>query len=340
MGTITRNALRNGAASLAMLLAASTSAEVHRFTKHTMTVLIQESGDVPAVRMEPEAMGEDADVHQPAFSTTRLIERLPQLVTVGLAGDAEALPATVTAVFAVEPPDGPSRGKMALDFGLVKVQGVYAVAQEDQARLAAWLGVHADQFVGGEVVIDRLEGWDAPATVHLGGTVLGRSFIERAERLQGRTLPDVAFSVLNGGAVRDGAPEIRFGDLAGDVVLVHVWGTWCAPCLRKMAGLEALQASHRDRGLVIVNVSDEPAPVQLEWLAQNASAMLYGRRDDLSFLAGPGRGRPAGVPRPMYLVLDRAGGVREVQVGVVVGMDADAPAGNVDHLRLLVERYL
>ena len=262
-------------------------------------MLIQESQDLPAVRVEPETMGESADGRRQAFSTALLVERLPQLATVVLDGEPEALPSRVTTIFAVDPPGGQPRGEIALELGLVKLQGVYAVAEEDRARLAVWLGEHADEFVAGEVVIDTLDGWDAPATVRLGGTVLGRSFIEGAERLQGRKLPDVAFTLLNGSVGRDAAPELRFGDLVGDVVLVHVRGRWCAPCLGKMAGLEALQASHRDRGLVIVNISDEPAPVQLERLEQNPSAMPYGRRDDLSILAGPGSRRAAGVPRPM-----------------------------------------
>ena len=80
--------------------------------------------------------------------------------------------------------------------------------------------------------------------------------------MRGRRLRDISFTSFTNLARGDGpAPpaEIRFEDLVGDVVLVHVWATWCAPCLKKMPGLEALQATNRDRGLTIVNVSDEPA---------------------------------------------------------------------------------
>ena len=114
------------------------------------------------------------------------------------------------------------------------------------------------------------------------------------------------------------AGEIRFEDLVGDIVFVHVWTTWCAPCLAKMPALEALQAQYRDRGLTVLNVSDEPAEVLLEWLEENPSSMLHGRRDDMGFLTGPEAGQPAAIPRPVYLVLDREGAVRGVQVGAAL----------------------
>ena len=155
--------------------------------------------------------------------------------------------------------------------------------------------------------------------------------------MRGRRLRDISFTSFTNLARGDGpAPpaEIRFEDLVGDVVLVHVWATWCAPCLKKMPGLEALQATNRDRGLTIVNVSDEPAGVLREWLEQKPSGMLHGRRDDLSFLAGPRMDPRAGVPRPVYLVLDRGGAVRGTRVGTL------APGASVRDLTALVERYL
>ena len=343
MRSVTRNALRGGAATLVVLLAASMSAEVHRFTEETLTLLARESLDTPEVYAEPEAGGAGADRRPRAFSAVRLIGRLPQLATVVLAADGEA-PRTVTAVFAVDPADGPLRAEIPLELGLVKVQGVYAVREEDRSRLAAWLGARASAFIAGEVVIDRIEGSDATPEVRVGGRAASgephawstpvESFGGGMEHMRGRRLRDVSFTKLGRGDEREPPAEIRFQDLVGDVVLVHVWATWCAPCLKKMPGLEALQATNRDRGLTIVNVSDEPAWVLREWLEQNPSAMLHGRRDDLSFLAGPGMDRRAGVPRPVYLVLDREGAVREVRVGAM------APDGSVQELSVLVERYL
>ena len=48
-------------------------------------------------------------------------------------------------------------------------------------------------------------------------------------------------------------------DYRGEVVLVNVWATWCAPCRIEMPALEALHQSFGPRGLHIVAVSiDDP----------------------------------------------------------------------------------
>ena len=44
----------------------------------------------------------------------------------------------------------------------------------------------------------------------------------------------------------------------GDVVLLNLWATWCAPCLQEMPVLERLQAELGDRGLVVVTLSNDP----------------------------------------------------------------------------------
>jgi thiol-disulfide isomerase/thioredoxin len=57
----------------------------------------------------------------------------------------------------------------------------------------------------------------------------------------------------------DGKP-LADESLAGKVVLVNFWATWCGPCAAELPALEAVYERHKDRGFVIIGaVSAEPA---------------------------------------------------------------------------------
>ncbi len=45
--------------------------------------------------------------------------------------------------------------------------------------------------------------------------------------------------------------------LAGKVVLVNFWATWCPPCRKEMPDLDALYQKFRDKGFVVLAISDE-----------------------------------------------------------------------------------
>jgi peroxiredoxin len=49
--------------------------------------------------------------------------------------------------------------------------------------------------------------------------------------------------------------EKRLADYAGNVVIVNVWATWCAPCVVEMPSLEKLHRRYAKDGLRIVAVS-------------------------------------------------------------------------------------
>jgi cytochrome c biogenesis protein CcmG, thiol:disulfide interchange protein DsbE len=58
-----------------------------------------------------------------------------------------------------------------------------------------------------------------------------------------------------------GKPQ-RLTDYKGEVVLVNIWATWCAPCRAEMPALDRLFQARKDRGFVVLGMSDESVAAQ------------------------------------------------------------------------------
>lgn len=54
-------------------------------------------------------------------------------------------------------------------------------------------------------------------------------------------------------------------DLAGKVVLVNAWATWCPPCVIEMPGFQRIYEDYKEQGFLILGVSrdqGDPTPVK------------------------------------------------------------------------------
>ena len=52
-------------------------------------------------------------------------------------------------------------------------------------------------------------------------------------------------------------------DARGDVILVNLWATWCAPCLREIPELLRLRENYLDKGFRLIAVSmDDPQDLE------------------------------------------------------------------------------
>ena len=46
--------------------------------------------------------------------------------------------------------------------------------------------------------------------------------------------------------------EKTLADYKGQVVMINIWATWCAPCRVEMPSIEKLHAAYADKGLKVV----------------------------------------------------------------------------------------
>jgi thiol-disulfide isomerase/thioredoxin len=76
--------------------------------------------------------------------------------------------------------------------------------------------------------------------------------IDRSHK--GEVAPPAIFANPDGG-------DISLAKFRGVPVLVNLWATWCAPCVKELPTLDKLAASHRNDGaLGVVAVSQDSGP--------------------------------------------------------------------------------
>lgn len=141
----------------------------------------------------------------------------------------------------------------------------------------------------------------------LGGTLLfvsGLQVVLPAARAQKAMLhqsaPGLDFAYVG----RDGSG--RLADFRGQVVLVNMWATWCPPCREEMPALDQLQKTYEDRGLVVLQISDEDAETVARYLDEQPMSTVHGVAQPIPW---PEFGRPT------TYVVDREGVVRDVISG-------------------------
>jgi cytochrome c biogenesis protein CcmG/thiol:disulfide interchange protein DsbE len=67
--------------------------------------------------------------------------------------------------------------------------------------------------------------------------------------------PEVGALAPEYGALALAGDSASLEELRGEVVLLNVWATWCAPCREEIPALQQLHEKHADQGLRVVGVS-------------------------------------------------------------------------------------
>ncbi len=134
---------------------------------------------------------------------------------------------------------------------------------------------------------------------------LGTTF-SKLEATEGQTAPDFAFFLVSNEETR------RLSDYKGNLVLVNVWATWCMPCVAELPDLDKLQVRYKDKGLVVINLSDESFEKIESYLRKNPMETTHGRIDTENPMP---EFYQFGKTRPASFLIARTGGVLRTIIG-------------------------
>jgi thiol-disulfide isomerase/thioredoxin len=149
---------------------------------------------------------------------------------------------------------------------------------------------------------------------------------DRLDMLKGQFLgkPAPPFEV----ATRAKGPAMTRESLAGKVVVIDFWATWCGPCRATIPRLNALHKKYGKKGVVVLGVTDEDRAT--------VDAFLKGTKIKYPIgLDGEGRGANKAFfvqAYPTLLLMDQKGVIREVYIG--------ASEGKMDKLEARIEELL
>ena len=137
--------------------------------------------------------------------------------------------------------------------------------------------------------------------------------------LPGRKAPPFTLAVLTEGAgshARLPGDTIRLGDLAGKVVVVNFWASWCLPCRTEHAALSEAATAYSDRPTQFIGVlyNDQPQ-AGISWINE-MGGMTYPAVTDEQSRTAIDYGL-YGVPETF--IIDGAGKVAYKHLGPITG---------------------
>ncbi|HET7921821.1 MAG TPA: TlpA disulfide reductase family protein [Gammaproteobacteria bacterium] len=137
----------------------------------------------------------------------------------------------------------------------------------------------------------------------------------------GDTLPTLRVTTLSG-------KPLDLKTLHGNVVVLNLWATWCAPCREEMPVLDAFYRQYKSRGVVVFGLSEDDSG-DLDSVRQAMKMFSYP-----AALAADAQQDDMRAPRilPVTYVMDRKGVIRAKLWGGGTPVSAASLAAAVDPL--------
>ena len=126
----------------------------------------------------------------------------------------------------------------------------------------------------------------------------------------GDEVPDLTLTTFDG-------DQIPFEDLAGEVVVINFWASWCKPCEQEAAELEQAYQMYKEEGVVFLGV---------DYVDTETEARQYLEKFGITYPNGPDLGtrisqafRIRGVPETYIMGLD--GRLAAVKIGPYTSLE-------------------
>jgi cytochrome c biogenesis protein CcmG/thiol:disulfide interchange protein DsbE len=138
---------------------------------------------------------------------------------------------------------------------------------------------------------------------------------------KGQVVPTFSLTTFDG-------ETYQFEDLAGKIIVLNFWASWCKPCEQEAADLEAAWQIYKDRGDVVF--------LGVDYVDTETEALGYLSKFNITYPNGPDLGtrisqsfRIRGVPETYFV--DREGKLAHAQIG---------PFSSISQIRAIVEPLL